>query len=206
MKIIQNFVNLIIAFIVLNLVVQKVQTFHIPGIALHSYKRYEPIKIYAKNIEYNNGLIAYDFFDYFCGSDSTINNQEIADTFLDKFFNDVAHITPFRGIMSMNQECKTACVYNLKLSPKDLIGTRVRFYVENLAVMGKMNDDADETTDIRLGVPLVHSHNRSPVLHNHFKFIVYVNNLDKSESENLNDDKKSTSKKDKNVRHKFISN
>ena len=162
MKKLQKFVSLALALFAINLLVENVQTFHVPGVSVHSYKRYEPIKIYAKDIEYNNGLQAYEFFDYFCGVDSTINNQEIADNFLDKFFNDVAHITPFRAIMSLNQECKTACVYNLKMNPKDLIGTRVRFYIENLTVMGHMSDNEDHH-DIRVGVPLVHNHGRSPV-------------------------------------------
>ena len=117
--------------LILLLVVNPIATFHIPGISAHKYKKYEPIKIYAKNIEYQNGLQAFDFFDYFCGEDSTINNAEISDTFLDKFFNDVAHITPFNAIMALNQECKTACSYYLKKTPAELEGTWVKFYIEN---------------------------------------------------------------------------
>lgn len=85
----------------------------------------------------------------------------------------------------MNQECKTACNYNLKINPKEFVDKRVRFYIESLTAVGIFQHPADNTVKYFMqGVPLTSYRHNLIVLHNHFKFIVYVNGLYEKKQQN----------------------
>lgn len=65
------------------------------------------------------------------------------------------------------------------MDPKNLDGTMIRFYIESLTAIGVVRHPHEaDVKYFRIGVPLVSYHHHTPVLNNHFKFVIYVNGLD----------------------------